>query len=194
MNVKLLAAHRPRHTPAESRMPMHPEYPIAQAFASDDSAVQRQLMQQPWRDAPDPELALLLADANGLRALARSEGALNRVADTLRQRFGAAIVAGPAEVRYVDGTPVLEPYMVVLVNAPAGHVGRVRKDFLARRGSITRIVDRSAFVLEGEAPLADLLGYHEHLRDMLAEDWSQSHVATWLSRYVPVDGGGPEAA
>jgi hypothetical protein len=70
----------------------------------------------------------------------------------------------------------------------------VRKDFAGRRGRVTRIVQRSAFVLEGEAPLADLLGYHEHMCDLLAEDWSRSHVSTWLSRYVAADGDGPEAA
>ena len=50
------------------------------------------------------------------------------------------------------------------------------------------------FVVEGEAPLADLLGYREDMRELLGDDWSESHVATWLSRYVPVDGGGPLAA
>ena len=175
-------------------MPMHPEYPIAQAFHSDDPATQQQLMQLAGQALTEPEQALLVADYNGLRALGRSESALNRVAGQLRRRFGAALVAAPPDVRYGDGNPLLEPHMVVLVHGPATHLARVRKDLLARRGRITRIVDRSMFVLEGEAPLAELLGYDEYMRNTLADDWNQSHVATWLSRYVPVEDDGPEAA
>ncbi len=175
-------------------MPAHPEYPIAQAFRSDDPAVQQELMQQAWVPLVEAERALIVADYNGLRTLGRTESALNHVADTLRHRFGSALVAEAPEVRYGAGNPMLEPFMVVLVHGPASHLARVRNDFLARRGRLTRIVDRSMFVLEGEAPLAQLLGYHERMRDVLAEDWDQSHVATWLSRYVPIEGGGPEAA
>lgn len=193
MNVTLLSARRPQHGHADSAVPMYLEHPIAQAFGSHDPATRERLMRHVAEDVPDPESARLVADPRGLRVLARCEGALHRVAGDLRQRYGTALVAGPPEVRYVDGTPAFEPYMVVLVNAPARHLPAVRKDFLTR-GKLTRIVDRTMFVLEGEAPLAELLGYYEHVRDMLADDWRQSHVATWLSRYVPIDGGGPAAA
>ena len=84
--------------------------------------------------------------------------------------------------------------MVVLVNAPASYLPMVRKDLLARRGRITRLVERGSFWLEGEAPLTQLLGFHKRMREMLGDHWSESHVATWLSRYVPVDGDGPAAA
>ena len=194
MNVKPIAAWRPRPTCAEAPMPMHPEYPIAQSFRSDDPAAQQLLMQQASHPVVEPEQALLVADYNGLRVLGRSEPALERVAGTLRRRLGAALVAGPPEVRYGNGDPVLEPYMVVLVHGPASCLARVHDDLLARRGRIARVVDRSMFVLEGEAPLAHLLGYRERVREMLAEAWSQSHVANWLSRYVPVEDDGPEAA
>ena len=194
MNVKPIAARRPRPTYAEAPMPTHPESPIAQAFRSDEPLVQQQLMQQASQPAVEPEQALFVTDYNGLRVLGRSEPALNRVASALRRRLGAALVAGPPEVRYGDGDPVLEPYMVVLVHGPASCLAGVRDDLVARRGRIARVVDRSMFVLEGEAPLAHLIGYHERVREVLAEAWSQSHVATWLSRYVPVEGHGPEAA
>jgi hypothetical protein len=194
MNVKPIAARRPRPTHAEAPMPMHPDYPIAQSFRSDDPAAQQQLMQQASHPVVEPEQALLVTDYNGLRVLGRSEQALDRVAGTLRRRLGAALVAGPREVRYGNGDPVLEPHMVVLVHGPASCLARVREDLLARGGRIARVVDRSMFVLEGEAPLARLLGYRERMREMLAESWSQSHVATWLSRYVPVEDDGPEAA
>jgi len=173
---------------------MHPEYPIAQAFHSDDPVTQRQLMQRFRHPVIEPAQALVQTECNGLRVLARSESALNRVGVTLRRRFGPTLVAGPPEVRYGDGDPMLEPYMTVLVHAPAVHLARVVNDLLARRGRVTRVVERSMFVLEGEAPLALLLGYYDGADDMLAEDRKRSHVATWLSRYVPIDGGGPEAA
>jgi hypothetical protein len=194
MNVKPIAALRPRPAYAEPPMPMHPDYPIAQSFRSNDPAAQQQLMQQASEPVVEPGQALFVTDYNGLRVLGRSEPALDRVARALRRRVGAALVAGPCEVRYGYGDPLLEPYMVVLVHGPAGCLARVRDDLLARRGRVARVVDRSMFVLEGEAPLAQLLGYRERMREMLAESWSQSHVATWLSRYVPVDGDGPEAA
>jgi len=45
-------------------------------------------------------------------------------------------------------------------------------------------------VLEGEAPLADLLGFHDWLADLTA---GGPYVSTWLSRYLPIDHR-PEAA
>jgi len=194
MNLKLLQAPRRQPRLAEPRMPMYPEYPIEQAFASDDPMTQQQLMQQASRGAPEPDHTRFVSEYNGLRVLARSEAALGRVAEELRRRFGATLVVGAPAVRYADCAPVLEPYMVVLVNAPASHLAAVRKDFVGRHGRIARLVERGTFVLEGEAPLAKLLGYHRHIREMLAEHWNESHVATWLSRYVPVDGNGPAAA
>jgi hypothetical protein len=175
-------------------MPTHPEYPIEQAFGSDDPMTQQQLMQLASQSTPESDHTLLIADYNGLRVLARSETALHPVAEALRRRFGAKLLVGAPEVRYADRVPVLEPYMVVLVNAPASYLSTVRKDFLGRRGRITRLVERGGFVLEGEAPLATLLGYRRHMRDMLADHWDESHVAMWLSRYVAVDGNGPAVA
>jgi predicted membrane GTPase involved in stress response len=175
-------------------MPTHPEYPIEQAFGSDDPSTQQQLMQLALQSTTEPNHALLMTDYNGLRVLARSETALHRLAEALRRRFGAKLLVGAPEVRYADRVPVLEPYMVVLVNAPASCLSAVRKDFVERRGRITRLVDRGSFVLEGEAPLATLLGYDQHMRSVLADHWDESHVAMWLSRYVPVHGNGPAAA
>jgi hypothetical protein len=194
MTVTLLTARRPRPAPAGARMPMHSEYPIAQTFHGDDPVAQRQLMQWARHPTIEPGQAVVLTECSGLRVLARSESALNRVGATLRRRVGTALVAGTPEVRYCDGNPTHEPYMIVLVHAPAAHLAPVCNDLLARRGRVTRVVERSMFVLEGEAPLAHLLGYYDHVHDMLAEDRKQSHVGTWLSRYAPIDGGGPEAA
>ena len=194
MNVKLLQALRREPRFAEPRMPPHPEYPIEQAFGSHDPMIQQQLMQQASRGTPEPDHTLFVADYNGLSVLARTEPALDRIAEVLRKRFGSKLLVGAPAVRYADRLPMLEPYMVVLVNAPASYLAAVRKDFIGRHGRITRLVERGISVLEGEAPLAQLLGYHQHMREMLADHWDESHVATWLSRYVPRDSNGPEAA
>jgi hypothetical protein len=194
MNVKLVQARHPQQEVAEPRMLAHAEYPIEQSFHSDDPLTQQRLMEPASRGTDEPDQALFVTDCNGLRVLGRSEAALDRVASALRARFGRTLVVDAPRVRYADRAPVLEPYMVVLVSAPAGYLAAVRKDFAARRGRITRIVERGTFVLEGEAPLAGLLGYQRRMRDVLGEHWDESHVAMWLSRYVPIDGDGPEAA
>lgn len=194
MNLKLVHTRVREQTFGEPSLSAYPEYPIEQAFGSDDPVAQQQLMQQASRGSSEPDHTLFVADYNGLRVLARSEAPLTRVAETLRQLVGATLLVGPPVVRFAGGVPVLEPYMVVLVNAPASYLPAVRKDFLARRGRITRLVERGSFGLEGEAPLTYLLGFHNRMREMLGDHWDEGHVATWLSRYVPVDGDGPAAA
>jgi len=195
MNVRLL--HPPRHNSrfAEPQILTYAEYPIAQAFGSNDPTTQQQLMQQASRgSAHGPDHALFIADYNGLSVLARSEAQLNRAAEVLRRRFGSMLHVGAPTIRYADRVPVLEPYMVVLVNAPTTYLTAVRKDFIERHGRITRLVERETFLLEGEAPLAELLGYQRHVRKLLEEHWNEGSVAIWLSRYVPVDCDDPEAA
>lgn len=194
MNLNVIRAPRRGPRFANPPLPGHPEYPIEQAFSSDDPLTQQQLMQEPSRGTPESDHTLFVTDYNGLRVLARSESALNRVEEALVQRFGTTLLVGAPAVRYADRMPVLEPYMDVVVNAPASYLGTVRTDFVGRRGRITRLVERGSFVLEGKAPLAHLLGYHQHLREILAVHWDESHAATWLSRYVPIDHNGPEAA
>jgi hypothetical protein len=173
---------------------MHPECPIEQTFRSDDPSVQQQLMQHAWQRTAAPEQALLVADYNGLRVLGHSERALNRVAKALRHRFGAGLVVDTPLVRYSFGVPVLEPYMTVLINGPVRDLAMVQEDLASRRGRIVRLSEQETFVLEAEAPLAALLGYEEWLQDLFAEDWDRSYVGLWLSRYVAIDGNGPQAA
>ncbi|HZP89076.1 MAG TPA: hypothetical protein VFB54_19865 [Burkholderiales bacterium] len=194
MNIRAIQTRRREPRLTEPRALPHAECPIEQRFGSDDPVVQQQLMQQAAQGTREVGHTVFVADYNGLRVLAGSEVALESAAAALRRRFGTALVVEPAAVRYADRVPVLEPYMIVLVNAPDTCLGRVRNDFERRHGHITRIAGRGRFVLEGEAPLAELLGYHHHMRDMLAEHWDESHVATWLNRYVPIDDNGPEVA
>ena len=82
--------------------------------------------------------------------------------------------------------------MAVLVNVPKRYGFVIEHDFVRRRGDIRRFDQHgAAFVLEGEAPLVDLLGYADWLRDVTKDDPS---VAMWMSRYLPIGDGGPTAA
>jgi hypothetical protein len=174
---------------------LHPDCPIEQAFRSDDPKVRLQLMQHAWQRTGAADQVCFVADHDGLRVLGHSEAALNNVAQTLRDRFGSRMrVVGPI-VRYVFGVPVLEPYMTVLVKGPLAHLPRVRKGVARRRGCIDRVTaQEESFVLEAEAPLAALLGIEAWLQELFGEDWEQAYVDLRLSRYVTIDGDGPEAA
>lgn len=171
---------------------LHPECPVEQALHSADPAIQAELLQEIWRrHSFVEEGALLVADPKCLRILARTEGALRVPVDRLRQRYGAALIVEAPSVRYAHGAPVLEPYMTLLLSAPERHLPLLRQDLAQRRGCIRRIdLHGGPFVLEAEAPLANLLGYGNWLRQRIDAD---ADAGMWLSRYVPIDNG-PQAA
>jgi hypothetical protein len=176
---------------ARGRSLIHVECPIEQTLHSEHPETQSQLMQQPWSRDARPDGTLFVADYNGLRLLGRSEGALHAAVEPLRRRFGDRLVVEVPSVRYAFGVPTLEPYMTVLINGPPRNLPAIHRDFLRRRGRLKRLKQRGTFVLEGEAPLADLLGYALWLRDLLKEP---PYVGLWLSRYLPIDDDGPQAA
>jgi len=169
----------------------HPEYPIEQLVRTRDSERHALVLQDAWRRRPTIADTLYVPDYNGLRVLGRSEGALEHAMAEVARRHGNAFMVEPPSVRYVHGARVLEPWMDVLVNVPEHHCRHVERDFARRRGNVRRLAQQGvAFVLEGEAPLADLLGYAEWLRNLTEDD---PYVATRLSRYLPIDYG-PQAA
>ena len=67
------------------------------------------------------------------------------------------------------------------------------RDLARRKARVLRVEQhRGPFVIEAEAPLANLLGYGDWLDD-LAE--GRADLSMWLARYVPVDvDDGPDAA
>ena len=136
---------------------------------------------------------MVVAEPAGVRVLARSEGALRPVVDGLRGRFRDGIVVGSPTVRYAHGAQLLEPWMVVLMSGPAHFLPLIQRDLARRQARILRVEDhRGPFVLEAEAPLANLLGYADWL-DELVE--GSADLSMWLARYVPVVvDDGPEAA
>jgi len=169
----------------------HPEYPIEQRARGQTPKADALVLREVRRQSRAAMDTLFVADHGALRILGRSEAALKDAIADLMHRYGGAFVAEPPGVRYAHGARVLEPWMEVLVNAPERHCETVKRVFLRRRGAIGRITPRgAAFVLEGEAPLADLLGFEEWLGDLTG---GGPYVSTWLSRYRPI-GHEPDAA
>jgi hypothetical protein len=192
MSIEMLAKRRqaPRTRRGEIA---HPQCPIEQTLRGRDDAASAQLAQYAWQPATAPEGSVFVADHQGLRVLATSEGVLVRAVDEIARRFAGRVVARPPAVRYVPGNPVLEPYMTVVVSGPERYLPLVQKDMTRRRGRVARADERGgAFMLEAEAPLADLIGYGDWLAGLMDEQFP--HASAWLSRYLPVDDGGPRAA
>ena len=220
MTPRLLQRNPQRDALRRGPMLMHPECPIEQAVHSREPAVHARLLQEIWwrrsgggdarpvaarateasaltdaryaNEAGALDNALLIADPKSLRILARTERALEAPVNALRRRYGDALVAEPPSVRYAHGAPVLEPYMTLLLHGPEHCLAPLQKDLVRRRGRIERL-DRhdSRFVLEAEAPLANLLGYDGWLGERMG---SVVELGIWLSRFVPIDDDGPFAA
>jgi hypothetical protein len=191
MNLSLLKNSRPSSSLARGHSLIHPECPIEQTLRSEDAEIRGHLMHEPWSHKSRPDGTLFVADYSGLRLLGRSEHVLDAAVEPLRRRFGVQLVVDPPSVRYAFGVPTFEPYMAVLINAPERYLPVIRGDFLRRRGRIKHLDHRGPFILEGEAPLACLLGYGQWLRDLMQDN---PYVALRLSRYLPIDDDGPRAA
>jgi hypothetical protein len=158
-----------------------------------DTLTRAALIRSAWRHGARPDEALCVTDHRGIRLLGPTEEALQRAIAELRSRHGDALVFEPPAIRYIHGAMVLEPWMHVLVNVPSQYGFLIKHDFVRRRGDIRRLDQRgAAFVLEGEAPLAKILGYADWLKHASN---GEPAVALRLSRYLPVnDDNGPAAA
>ena len=181
------------HRPAPVAL-AHPECPIEQSVRSARAHVQSALLGEAWRwHPPVGEGAMIVAEADGVRVLARSEGALRPVVDGLRERFGGDVGAGAPRVRYAHRPCHAEPWMTVLASGPAQVAPLVLRDLARRKARVLRVEQhRGPLVLEAEAPLANLLGYADWL-DELTE--GRADLSMWLARYAPVEvEGGPDAA
>ena len=193
MTPRLLQRFDARPATRRALALMHPECPIEQSLRGADAGAQRELQQEIWNAPSFIEAGVLLvADPKCLRVLARTERALAEPVGALRRRYGDAIVVEPPAVRYAHGAPVLEPYMIVLLCGPEDHLPIVQRDLAKRRSQITRLDHHAGlFVLEAEAPLANLLGYGDALQTLTG---GETDVSMWLSRYLPIDDDGPYAA
>ena len=191
MVLSLFTQAGSRTTDRPFRPAWHPEYPIEQTIRWTDEPTRAALLQEGWRRRSTPDDVLFVAHYDGLRILGPTERVLEHAVANLQRRYGNALVEPPS-IRYIHGAHVLEPWMTILVNVPRHHGFVIEHDFVCRRGDIRRFdLHGAAFVLEGEAPLAELLGYTAWLEDVIKDEPS---VAMWLSRYLPIDGDGPRAA
>jgi hypothetical protein len=143
---------------------IHAECPLEQVVRSDDAETQCALLREPWSQTRR-EGVLVVGDCNCLRLLGRSESALDAAVEPLRRRFGTRLVVDPPTVRYAIGIPTLEPWMSVLASGPEHCRPQIRADFHRRGGRPTQLRQASSSFLEGEAPLAQLLGYAQWLRE-----------------------------
>ena len=172
----------------------HPECPIEQSVRGRDDATRAQLTCFAYEWPTAYAGAAFVTDDHGLRVLARCEVTLSQAIERLTRRFDGRLVLRPPAVRYVPGNPVLEPHMLVAVRGPEHYLPLVQKDMARRCGRIVRVAapGDATFRLEAEAPLAQLTGYTNWLSALTEEDMPQA--SAWLSRYLPIDDGGPRAA
>jgi hypothetical protein len=167
----------------------HADHPLEQRVRSGDRGALHALMHAS-RIGERHDGVIVVGDGDGLRVLGRSESALEAFAASLVGRFGDRVVVDPPSVRIASGTPSLEPWMAVAVCAPGRHMPRVRSDFHRRCGRVERLRLGDPFVLDGEAPLAQLLGYARWVEASLPG----AYASLSLSRYRPLADNGPGAA
>lgn len=170
-----------------------PECPIEQAIRARDPRAQSALLDEA-RKRPDRFTdAWLVADADGVRAIARTEGALRQLVAGIVERHAPEVTAGAPRVRYVHRPTLSEPWMRITASGPAALLPLVLRDLERRRGRTLRVTDHGGpFEMQAEAPLANLLGYADWY-DELCE--RRGWLAIELARYAPVDvDPGPDAA
>jgi len=191
MNLIWSKPSHPEYSFARGRSLIHADRPIEQTVRSNDAYTHDRLMQEPWSRRNRLECTLFVADYSGLRLLGKSEGALDAAVEPLRRRFVDRLVVDAPSVRYAFGVPTLEPYMTVAISGPQRYLPVIQTDFIRRRGRVKRLQQGGPFILQGEAPLASLLGYEQWLRVSMEDIPS---VDMSLSRYLPIDDDGPRAA
>jgi hypothetical protein len=128
----------------------------------------------------------------GLLILAETELALEKPIARLREAYGDELKIDPPAVRYQDGDPVLEPHMGLRLLCNTRHFEAVRRDLLLRGATIEDSeVTKHFAVVRASAPLALLIGYPKHLKEMTD---ARTKLAMWLSHYAPVGPTGGDAA
>lgn len=170
-----------------------PECPIEQLIRARGSRAQSALRAEAQKRPERLADAWLVADVEGVRAIARSEGALRRFVSDIVERHAPEIIASAPRVRYAYRPTLSEPWMRITASGPTALLPLVLRDLERRRGRTLRVTDHGGpFDLEAEAPLANLLGYADWY-DELCE--GRAWLTMQLARYAPVDvDPGPDAA
>lgn len=120
----------------------------------------------------------------GLTILAETELSLERPIERLRSVYGDEIQIAAPQVRYRQGEQTEEPYMGLRLLCAAQHFEIFRRDLLVRGAEILDSESNQRFgVLRASAPLAVLVGYPAHVREISG---GRAKLAMWLSHYAPV--------
>jgi translation elongation factor EF-G len=166
----------------------YPDFPLEFIVRTDDDGLRAQLVRAAVREEVDAvDDVMCLAADDGLRVLGRTEDELRRAVGKLRGAAGDAVIDEGPLVRYVDGARRLEPFMRVVVHAPTRDLALLRADLDRRGARVVRLEHHiGSIVLEGEAPLARLLGYADWVA---ACTGGAARVRMWLSRYRLAEDG-----
>jgi|ADGO01.1.fsa_nt_gi predicted membrane GTPase involved in stress response len=120
----------------------------------------------------------------GLTMLAETELALERPISVLRDVYGNNVRVSPPRVRYHQGAQLEEPHMGLRIRCEPRHFETLRADLLGRNATLIDAEQNHLYsVLRATAPLAELVGYPAHVREVTD---GKSQLVMWLSHYEPV--------
>ena len=146
---------------------MHFDMPIEQLVRRADTRFQLGFANEARRRVPDADDFRLQPSARGLCVLARNEESLGRPIGVLKDIYASTLQVEPPRVRILRDGQVKEPVMHVRISLEARFLDAVARAMLGRGCVPTEEYARGKFcVLRYEAPLADLLGLPEELRDV----------------------------
>lgn len=131
----------------------------------------------------DSEDARFHPSTRGLALYGAHEGALEPSLAILRDRYGDIVDIRPPRVRCLSGRPIQQPVMALRITVPCTRAQAVR-DELQRRDAciLEECVRGPALIVHAEAPLRNLMGLGQWLRDTAGRE---AHHAMRLARYEP---------
>ncbi|MCX7726557.1 MAG: elongation factor G, partial [Chitinispirillaceae bacterium] len=101
----------------------------------------------------------------GIRVLLKEIG--YRIEDSTEMAFKIAGITAFTKACEKGGPAILEPIMKIEIVTPGEHTGSIINDMNSRGGKIIRITQRKdVFVIDAEAPLAEMFGYATALRSL----------------------------
>ena len=138
------------------------DFPLSQLITNESAPSQRWFAQEATPCVPSNVYAE--ATDGGLVIQANTELELELACGAVLQSFPGARVHKP-QVRYLEGSPLQEPYYRIMVLTPEDCLGDVMADLNSRRASLALLQDTdSGKRLSAEIPLNECFGYGTQLR------------------------------
>ena len=165
---------------------MYLDLPIQQLLRRKDTRFQLGFAHEARDILPRSDDIHLTPSPKGLQVFGRTEDALERPVEVLRDIYGAKLYVQPPQVRLIEGVQVKQPVMHVRIRGEKSLLAAVKRALL-ERGAVPgeEDVQSNAFVLRYEAPLAHLLGLPAELA-LLGGDRLEHRIT--LSHYALVNG------